>query len=381
MKKNKIFLMLALLFTSFSFAIPKEPCDKKEVCCEEPAPGPFAFYYPKDMNLSCPRGFYVKGEFLLMHVKEEGLEYAMTQNTLTGINENDNAFPLTGGDIQGYSEGHHNWDWTGGCRVAMGFYLNYDCLNAEANWTYIRINNDSGKNVTGGVLLPFWLTPNLDLGLFVNDNISSSARWTGNLNTLDIKLGKPYHISRFVIFNPHLGLRMAWIDQDYTSRNGGNFDLTLIGDGENLEMSAKNDFWGVGPRVGIDTEWHFADSWYLFGNMAASLLYSHFDVFQEVILDKKTLYQLKHDFYTNSPNMEIILGLCWCHLFSKNRYMVSLKAAYEMHQWWEQNRLRRFFDKDSGILGNPLSASSSNDEVARGDLTVNGFSFAIQFDF
>jgi hypothetical protein len=79
--------------------------------------------------------------------------------------------------------------------------------------------------------------------------------------------------------------------------------------------------------------------------------------------------------------MEIILGLCWSHLFSKNKYMVSLKAAYEMHQWWEQNRLRRFFDKDTDVGTADISASSSNDEVARGDLKVNGFSFAIQFDF
>ena len=43
MKKYKIFLTLALLFVNFSFAIPKGPCDKKEVCCEEPAPGPLPF--------------------------------------------------------------------------------------------------------------------------------------------------------------------------------------------------------------------------------------------------------------------------------------------------------------------------------------------------
>ena len=158
MKKHKIFLTLALLFVSISFAIPKGPCNKKEkICCEEIEPGPFAFSYPKDMNLSCPQDFYVKGEFLLMQVKEEGLEYAMTQNTTPKFD--DNAFPLTGGDIQGYSEGHRNWDWTCGCRASMGFYLNYNAWNVEVNWTYIRINNDSGKNVTGGGFNSILVTP------------------------------------------------------------------------------------------------------------------------------------------------------------------------------------------------------------------------------
>jgi hypothetical protein len=377
MKKHKIFLTLALLFASISFAIPKGPCDKKEVCCEETEPGPFAFYYPKDMNLSCPNGFYVKGEFLLVQVKEEGLEYAITQKTgEPGLDEN--RYPLTPGDIQGYSTGHRNWDWTAGCRVGFGFYLNRDMWNIEAEWTYMRINNDSGKNLSGGVLLPFWLPPTM---IVEDDAIASSARWTGNINTLDLKLGKPYHISRYVIFNPHMGLRMAWIDQDYTSRNSGTFYLVGTDPDTDLVVKNKNDFWGIGLRAGLDTEWHFGTGWYLFGKASGSLLYSHFDIYQDLIFNTDTLYQLKHDFYTNSPNMEIILGLCWSHLFSKNKYMLSLKAAYEMHQWWEQNRLRRFFDEDVSIEFGSNSASSSNDEVARGDLTVNGFSFAIQFDF
>ena len=385
-KKNKISKVLLtaaalLVVATMGFSIPKGPCDKKEVCCEEPAPGPFAFSYPKDINLSCPRDFYVYGQFLLMQVKEEGLEYAMTQNTTGGAN--DNSFPLTGGDIQGYSTGHHNWDWTYGCRVGLGFYLNHDAWNIEAEWTYMRINNDSGKNVTGGALLPFWLPPNVQINTDATDpNVASSARWTGNINTLDLKLGKPYHVSRYVIFNPYFGLRMAWIEQDYTSRNGGTFVVEGGADDEDLVVKNKNDFWGVGPRAGIDTEWHLGAGWFLFGKASASLLYSHFDVHQELTYSDDTFYQLKHDFYTNSPNMEIILGLCWSHLFSKNKYMVSLKAAYEMHQWWEQNRLRRFFDKDTDTSGNAdISASSSNDEVARSDLKVNGFSFTLQFDF
>jgi hypothetical protein len=385
MKKCKIFLTLTLSLTSISFAIPKGPCNKKEVCCEEQKSGPFAFYYPKDMNLSCPQGFYVKGEFLLMQVKEEGLEYSMIQNKASVTNKN--SFPLTGGDIQGYSTGHRSWDCTCGTRIGLGFYLNHNAWNIETNWTYIRINNDSGKNLSGGIMLPFWLPPNFSIGTSEIEgykNISSSARLTGSINTLDLKLGKPYHVSRYVILNPYLGIRIARINQDYTSRNGGLFYVRGGNGVLNLIAENKNDFEGIGPRLGMDTEWHFCNGWHIFAKASSSLLYSHFDIYQELTYDKNTFYQLKHDFYTNSPNMEIILGLSWSHLFSKNKYMISIKAAYEMHQWWEQNRLRRFFDKDTDTGGMPyldISTSSSNDEVARCDLTINGFSFAIQFDF
>lgn len=368
-KKNKLSKVLLtaaalLVVTANVYPIPKGPCEKpKEVCCEEPAPGPFAFSYPQDKGLACPRDFYVMGELLLMQVKEDGLEYAVTQGT-----GNTNDFPLTEGDIHGYSTGSKSWDWTLGCRVNIGFYLNHDSWNLDARWTYLRINNDSGLNISGGSLLPFWMIPEVTVGA---TNMSSSERWTGDINTLDLKLGKPYHISRYVVFNPHFGLRLAWIERDLLVRNGGTF---TIGENqeEGVDMKGKNDFWGVGPRAGLNTEWHLGAGWYLIGDVSASILYSHFDVDQSMNFHSTPLYQLKHDFYTNSPNMELIIGICWSHLFSKNKYMVSLKVAYEMHQWWDQNRFRRFFDNASPI---------ANDEVSRGDLKINGLSFAIGFDF
>ena len=68
---NKLFVALVatLLAATTAYAIPKGPCDKpKDVCCEEPAPGPFAFNYPKDVGLSCPRDFYLYADFLIMHL-------------------------------------------------------------------------------------------------------------------------------------------------------------------------------------------------------------------------------------------------------------------------------------------------------------------------
>ena len=77
-KKNLLskvlFSLAAVLFASTAIAIPKDPCAPKDVCCEEPAPGPFAFAYPKDVGLSCPRDFYIHGEFMWMKPTEEGLE-------------------------------------------------------------------------------------------------------------------------------------------------------------------------------------------------------------------------------------------------------------------------------------------------------------------
>ena len=374
-KLSKVLLATVAIFAlaTSAFAIPKGPCEQMtdEVCCKEPPPGPFAFSYAKDIGLSCPRDFYFNAAFLLMQAREGGLEYAVKQSNVAGVVTNSNAFPLQSGDIQGYTTGSHSTDWNYGVRLDAGFYLNHDAWDLNAAWTYFRINNDKGLIVNGGVMLPFWLDPGIQVLGNVNaqDNFTSSARWTANLNTIDLRLGKPYHISRYVIFNPHFGVRFGHIAQDYMVRNGGswNYPETVT----NVDMIAKNNFWGIGARAGLDTEWHVGAGWFLFGKAAAALLYSHFDVAQSVTIHNAIRYQIKHDFYTVTPNTEIHLGVCWSYRFSKNRYLLMLKGAYEFHAWFDQNRMRRFFD----------TAPSCNDEVSRANLYLSGFSFALGFEF
>ncbi|NGX33546.1 MAG: hypothetical protein K1060chlam4_01616, partial [Candidatus Anoxychlamydiales bacterium] len=219
MKKNNflnktLFSLAAALFASSAIAIPKDPCAPKDVCCEEPLPGPFAFSYPKDVGLSCPRDFYVHGEFLLMKPSEEGLEYAMDQDK-TGAS---NIFPLLNGKIKGFSRNSDEWDWRYGFRAGFGFYAMHDAWNFQADWTYIKIKSDSEVTNGGtGVLLPLFY-PTTDAFNNTINMHNASARWSGDYNTMDLMIGKPYHVSRYFTSNPMFGLRAGWIDQDYHIR-------------------------------------------------------------------------------------------------------------------------------------------------------------------
>lgn len=374
MEKNKlknILACLVLLCMTSAFAMPKgpkKPYPEKKSKIEEIEPGPFAFSYPKDLNLASPNDFYFFGQFLLMQVKQDGMEYGVTQNNLPAVAGNDaNVFPLMGGEIQGHSTNSHHWRWNYGCRLGCGFYLNHDSWNVEAQWTYIRFKEDTGKNVRTGELLSLWLPPSLLPES--HTNLAVSERWTGNLNTFDLSIGKPYHVSRYVVLHPFFGLRAAWIEQDMTSRNGGTYEFTV--EDTNLDMTAKNDFWAVGIRGGLNSEWKVGAGFSLFGNISTSLLFSHFDVDQSLSFHNETFVDLEHDFYTNTPNLELGVGLGWSTKFSKDKYRVSLKGLYEFHEWWYMNRMRRFFDDKS---------PSANADL-KGDLMINGFSFAIQFDF
>lgn len=361
---------LAVLCATAVYAMPKGPCDAgssnapkiNDDDCSQPTPGPFAFAYPMDINLSCPRDFYFHVDGLAIQAKEDGLTFAATTgSTTTGV---------SGGQELGFSNNSHDFDYNPGIRFGLGFYLNHDAWNIDFNWTWINITNykqdDPGSSFN--VLLPEWLFPATSgVPQTGNTNQTVNAAWNAHYNTIDARIAKPYHISRFMIFTPHFGLRGGWIDQHF----GVHYGSIIAGQNDTI-AHADNNFWGIGSRIGIDTDWFLGKGWCLFANTAASMLFGKFDVSQSAVYSSTPgTIDLENKFYQNVPNFEIILGLGWNKFFDKNKYRISLKGAYEFHDWLNQNNLTRFFG---------TATTYAHDIVSRGDLTLNGFSFKVQFD-
>ncbi len=351
---------LALLLTSTAYAIPKGPCDpkpSKDVCCEEPKPGPFAFSFPKDISLSCPRDVYFNADFLAMQPQEDGLEYAITDST-------PGSAPINTGTVHGFSSGHNTWDWGFGFRAGVGAFTNHDAWNVEMDWLWFKISEEVSTHVeTGSGLIPLWkLTQS---GVPAVSNETASSRWHISMNVFDILLGKPFHVSRYMVLNPHFGIRAAWIDQDYIVRYSGSFG----GDGS-TQLNAKNDFWGVGFRSGMRSEWLMGANLKLLANLSFSSLFGKFDINQHA--PGTNGYDYPNEFYRNSMNMEMQAGLAWGTFFNDNRHYFSLQAMYEFHHWFNQNWMRRTQGSSPTYL---------SDVVSRGDLTMNGVSVRIQLDF
>ncbi|NGX36416.1 MAG: hypothetical protein K1000chlam1_01262 [Candidatus Anoxychlamydiales bacterium] len=371
MKKTSLFIcLMTFILTSTAFAVPKGPCDEpKDVCCEE-AVGPYAFSYPKDLGLACERGFNFYGEFLLMKGSEEGLDYAMS-NISTAANTW--VFPLQVGKVEGFSSGSQEWDWRPGFRVGFGTNNTFDQFNIDIHWTYIRIKaNAQANNITGsGDFLPLFLPPITNLNTFMLED--ASARWSGDFNTIDISLGKGYHVSRYFISNPKFGVRAAWIDQDMTFRYS-----FMTGDLNGVKVTAKNDYWAAGLLAGYDGQFIASKNWSIYAKTLFSLLFGKFDISQHAAWrtistgpSSPQSYDVEDSFYSIQPNAELGAGLAWSRSLNKGEHLLSIKVGYEFIHFWDQNQLRRFFDLDP----------ASNDTVSRGDLSFNGFQFAINLDF
>ncbi|MBF8263004.1 MAG: hypothetical protein HW387_669 [Parachlamydiales bacterium] len=359
---------VASLVATSAYAIPKGSCEKPvDVCCDEPRPGPFAFSYPKDVNLACPVDFYVNAAFLIFQAKQDGMEFGLRDSD--GVN-----LPITHGEILGFSHNNSDWDYNPGVRVGLGFYLHHDAWTIDFDWTWLNITDYAEySSSNGGMIIPIWLPPIQPVATWR----SLSAVWDAHYNTIDARLGKPYHISRYVVVKPHFGFRAAFIDQHFSVHHGGVFNgqTDAIHHGD-------NNFWGVGARAGIESEWIVGKGWQLFGNCAGSMLFGKFDIDQNVALGAggyNTGFDLDWHKYDNVPNVDIQLGIAWNKYFNKNKYRIGVAAAYEFHEWFDQFNMKRFFGTTTA--SNPTTTYQwQTDTASRGNLTLNGFSFKLQLD-
>lgn len=368
-KKEVLVSSFAVFMTATSLnAIPRGPCEPPPppICCEEPKPGPFAFAYPYDMNLACPRDFYFHVDGLAMQLKEDGMAWAI-EDSITPSTSN----AITGGSVVGWTNDHRDWEYNWGVRVGAGFYLDHDAWNLDFDWTWVNISDYKKRSAStsGGVLIPLWAVGNGAGNVDAPVNLLSgslSSVWDGDYNTVDLKLAKPYHVSRYLVLSPHFGVRGGWITQHFS------VDYSGASSANRFVHHGKNDFWGVGARSGLNSSWIFGKGFNLFGNFAASLLYGKFDIEQRLTTPGTNIgFTIEDDHFMNVPNMEMEIGFTWGHYFDCNRYHVSLSAAYEFHYWWDQLNLRKFYG---------AGPFYPNDVVSRGDLSLSGFSLSLQFD-
>ncbi len=348
--------------------MPRGPCDQKpDICCEEPRPGPFGFAYPMDVDLNCPRDFYINVTGLALQAKQDGMAFALR-------NSNSDNQQILNGQVLNFSTDNHDWHYNPGMRVGLGFYVNHDAWNLEFEWTWVNITDAkrfSGAN--NDVLIPLWIAPQTISTTWT----TAGAVWNAHYNVLDAKLGKPYHVSRYLVFNPFFGLRAGWIDQHFSAHYGGTYNSALSG----TVHHGENDFWGFGSRAGIKTDWIIGKGWNLFGNIAASLLFGKFEIDQNVNQTGATVgssqgFEIEEEFYQNVPNMDIELGIAWNKYFNKQKYRIQIAAAYEFHEWWNQMNMRRIYGNGTASPGTIIQS----DTVSRGNLTLNGFSLNVRFD-
>ncbi len=321
------------------------------------ADSPFAFYPSDEPPLKAQRDVSLYAEGLLLQAKEDGLQFAI---------EDSNGAPntLTYGRTFGFSSHHGDYGYNPGMRVGMAFLRGQDEWKFDISWSWLKIANSKQAAATsGGTLIPLWLLPT---GFPSPTRQTAHAVWNANYNLLDASMGKSFRISHSLSAAPHFGVRIAFIDQHFSIHYGGLFGAKWGSVSHN-----DNDFAGLGLRGGVGSEWKMGRYWALFSNASAAVLWGEFTLAQQLSQGTTEGYDLAEKIDRMIPNAEIAAGLRWTRSFKKDQFRIESRLAYEFHEWWDMNQLRRFF------TAAPAYASQA---VSRGDFSLNGFSLRLQIE-
>lgn len=253
------------------------------------------------------------------------------------------------------------FNWNEGFRI--GFQQNgpNDSWNTLLYWTsyQTKATNSATGQVYSSFVANYFAnnTNGANFGpLYQNANIL----WRFAYNTVDIQLGRAFKIDQLLTLDPHVGIKMAVIDQTsnsdwHTPSQSISGVITPITTFSNASETLTNNFRGIGPSIDLHTTWPLfhnqTGSFNLFGNFIGALLWGHWsfkDYYQNNTPVSITVNV--SDVYGASPMTGALVGIEWNS--NKPKSNINIRLGYEMQVWFNQVQ---FYSLNQGRLNNITS--------------------------
>lgn len=333
-----------------------ECCPVAKSCCAEPCPPQCKDVTPSARGCHCRNGYFGFADFLYWTANEDS--------------STNYAFHLT--DTVGQIGSVVNLD-TGadpGFRIGVGGNFSYDGWDLAAAWTYYHNSSTNSVSVfTNGTTLGL-------LSVFLTDANpgipTASATWKLNYNALNLDLGRAFYVSKGLSLRPFISSETVWMHRwfavNYGLEDAGNLNIVNTPG----KYRGRANFWGTGPRAGMDTKWYLGCTGLnLTSNLALSMLYGEFKT--SAMCVQSPVNSLRVD-YTNKywsaiPHLQILFGLGWESCFCSDQYFLSFSAGWELNKFWDVNR---FLNASPNV--ETLLATSSG-------IFMQGLTFRTKFDF
>jgi hypothetical protein len=326
-----------------------KPCAAPPVCCWK-----FNPCNPKgcsDMNCG---GYFVSFDLLIWAAENRGFSYAF---------ELDDSPALSGSVVR------LDPSWDPGFRIGLGWNTSYNFWDLFVGYTWYR--NHAAKTRSDDIgfidLRPIATT---DSETF--EKVSASAIM--NMNMIDLELGRLIYLTKVVAIRPFAGLKGGSLNQSFKD----HFTDPLSDDPTNSEtkFSGKNNYWGIGPRLGLNGEWHLDWGVSILGKFASALLYggTHASSLSRYMLASETAFTTdtyyKDEFSQLVPNLQMALGLQWQTCFHCEKMFYKMSLSWESNYWWDQ------FNLPYGSTSTAPMPSVNNQP-----LSTEGFTINAEWDF
>lgn len=284
-----------------------------------------------------------------------------------------------------------NFKWDFGFKASLAYNSPCDGWDFDVIWTWYRGKASSHIEAQVGdnnSLIPLWSAFPAFIGsLFASD---IETHWKLQLNLIDLELGRESWASRYLTLRPFLGLRIAFIKQNYIIKHKGGA-WSLQPQPLNNEVNLDNNFKGVGVRSGLDSVWNFGRGFAFYGNLAFSILYGKFHVHQDEKNQRTTFPYVKNvvletedSFRASRGILDFFIGIQWSTIFCQCHYALTAMLGWENHLFFNQNQLwtvNRYGEiPELPMPGQDFLGVNSYSQN-RGDLSTQGWTLTLRFEF
>jgi hypothetical protein len=286
-----------------------------------------------------------------------------------------------------------HFDFVPGFKVGLGANLRKDNWESYAEYTRVHGTHKASSNgSSSGVTL--YVTERVqalfppEMGAAISSTSptvtpayqTARATYRNNLDFLDAELARSYYVGKCLTFRTALGARSAWILQHFYRTYVVTADPTTA---RQLDVDAKSDSWGIGPRVGLTMDWLLGCGFRCFGSGYGDILYTWYKLHDKSSVTffnsafsssragvNSNTFNTKDRQHSLKPHVDLELGFGWDTYFAKDKWHVDFSAAYGFQVFFSQNMFRHW----DGLL-------PAWNTVPYGNLYVNGLTATAKLDF
>lgn len=292
------------------------------------------------------------------------------EKAVVATNKKSNVFATD--DFTKTSAVHPHFQWDLGYRLSSGYLFSSELWTVEGSWTHYHSHVSQNRSSHGSSFIgmfPIWsLSEDVITGDYV---FKSDLHWKLTVNLLDLQFVRYWKPLSWLEINPYLGIRSAWIKQHgNVEYQGGMFLIGILFPGLSLNgtdfIKMKNDYWGLGPRLGIAPRILLGRGFSLNNEAAIAGLYGFFETSQHEKYLKVTRFSKHQHLNRFRWIADLAAGIQWKTLFDQDRYALTFKADWEYHLFFHQFELKK--DRFRLVPKNR-------------NLSLQGVTFSVRFDF
>ena len=202
--------------------------------------------------LSSSQGWFVEESYLILKPHEDNLWYS-SKLSLSG----------SAGDHYNFKINKEapDFGWYSGFRLNVGRYLehhDYWDISLSTTYYYASSEDHASANLSKGKRL----TSRWGVMLATPLN-KAEVNWRLNYFTWDLSAARLYQMTSWFDIHPLMGLRAAYMTQNYHTRASGQFNFNATPATFSEKFKASNTQWGIGPRLGTNLQFNFRRHWFL----------------------------------------------------------------------------------------------------------------------